>query len=303
MAVKGLLFDIKKFAVHDGPGMRTAVFFKGCPLRCAWCHNPEGISPRPEVLVFSDRCLKECRDCLPLCPQGALKKIKGTIVLDRGRCDGCGACAEGCPAEALRLAGRRYGVAEVMAEIHRDLPFYRQSGGGATFSGGEPLAQPDFLLDLLAACRDGGIATAVDTSGQASFALFERILPLVDLFLYDLKLIDAASHERWTNAGNSLILDNLQRLSRAGAGIAIRVPLVPGVNDSVRELDDLAEFCSSLPCRHPVHLLPFHRGHAAKRRRLGLEATLPAAAAPNGDALQRAAAPFRRRGLDVILGG
>jgi len=300
---KGMIFDVKRFAVHDGPGMRTPVFFKGCPLRCSWCHNPEGISPSPEIMVFADRCLKGCRDCLPLCPQGALKKARGAILLDRSLCDGCGACAEACPAEALRLAGRQAGAAEVMAEIVRDLPFYRRSGGGATFSGGEPLAQPGFLLELLDACREEGISAAIDTSGHAPFALFERILPLVDLFLYDVKLIDAEGHQRWTDAGNSLILGNLDRLSRSGAGIAIRVPLVPGVNDSPRELEALADFSSSLPRRHPVHLLPFHRGHAAKRRRLGLEAALAGTAPPNGEALQRAAVPFRRRGLDVLIGG
>lgn len=303
MATKGILFDIKKFAVHDGPGIRSTVFFKGCPLRCAWCHNPEGISPAPEIMVFSNRCLKGCRDCLPLCPPGALKKAKGTIVLDRTLCDGCGACAAACPGEALRLAGRRLTAAKVMAEIERDLPFYRQSGGGATFSGGEPLAQPDFLRELLLACRDRKIATAVDTSGHAPFSVFKKLLPLVDLFLYDLKLIDDDRHRRFTGVSNRLLLQNLQKLSRAGAELAVRVPLIPGVNDSPRELDSLAAFCAALPRRHPLHLLPLHRGQAAKLRRLGLQATLGETAPPGRAEVDRANAVFRRRGLDVTIGG
>jgi pyruvate formate lyase activating enzyme len=303
MGMKGTIFDIKKFAVHDGPGIRSTVFFKGCPLRCLWCHNPEGISPAPEIMVFSDRCLKGCGDCLPACPQQALSKRRGTIVLDRSRCDGCGACAAACPSEALQVTGRSVGVDEVIGEVARDVPFYRESGGGATFSGGEPLLQPDFLLELLAACRGEKIHTAVDTSGHARFDVFERLLPLVDLFLFDLKTVDDARHRLLTGSGNRLLLENLERLSRAGAPLAVRVPLVPGVNDAERDLEQAADFCAALPRRHPIHILPYHRGYRGKLERLGLPAPLAATLPPDAAQLSRAGEIFRKRDLAVTCGG
>lgn len=300
---RGLIFDVKRFAVHDGPGIRTTVFFKGCPLRCAWCHNPEGISAAPEIMVFSSRCIKGCRSCLPRCPHKALSKRRGSIVLDRGRCDGCGACARACPAEALQRAGREVSVGELIDEISRDVPFFEKSGGGATFSGGEPLQQAGFLRELLSDCRRKGIRTAVDTAGLAPWETFSDLLPLVDLFLFDLKLIDDDRHQRFTGVSNRAILENLQRLSRSGADLAVRIPLVPGVNDGSRDLDALAERCAALGRRHPVHILPYHRGYAGKLKRLGLEDALPAAAPPSARQKERARKAFAGHGLDVIFGG
>ncbi len=303
MNSSGIIFDIKKFAVHDGPGIRTTVFLKGCPLRCAWCHNPEGIACEPEIMVFADRCIRGCRDCLASCPQGALKKVRGVIRLDRGLCDGCGACAEICPAEALQSAGRTVSVPEIMEEAARDIPFYKESGGGVTFSGGEPLSQPAFLRGLLLACRAQGIHASVDTSGHAPFSLFEELLPLVDLFLYDLKLIDDERHRRYTGISNRLILENLKKLSLSGAPLAVRVPLIPGVNDADNDLRALADFCASLPGHHPLHLLPYHRGYVAKRLRLGLDAVLPDTAPPSSELQERAGKVFARNGSTVIIGG
>lgn len=303
MNSKGMVFDIKKFAVHDGPGIRTTVFLKGCPLRCAWCHNPEGVPVAPGIMVFASRCVKGCRDCLAACPSGALKKVHDVIILDRGCCDGCGACVVVCPAEALQSIGRTVSVAEVVEEVARDIPFYRSSGGGVTFSGGEPLAQPQFLRELLLACRAQGIHTAVDTSGHAPFSCFEKLLPLVDLFLYDLKIIDGKRHKSLTGADNRLILGNLRKLSRLRVPLAIRVPLVPGVNDKESDLRALAEFCAALPNRHPLHILPYHRGHAAKRQRLGLDAVLPASAPPSAGLQEKARSIFRQHGSTVIIGG
>ena len=301
--MKGMIFDIKKFAVHDGPGIRTTVFFKGCPLRCLWCHNPEGISVAPEIMVFPDRCLKGCRDCLSACPRQALNKRRGTIVLDRSRCDGCGACAGVCPSEALQATGREMSVSEVMAELARDAPFYRESGGGATFSGGEPLQQPAFLREILSACRDEKIPAAVDTSGHAPFSAFEDVLPLVDLFLFDLKIVDDACHRRLTGVSNRLLLENLQRLSRAGAPLAVRVPLVPGSNDAIRDLEQAADFCAALPGRHPVHILPYHRGYAGKLKRLGRDAPPASCRPPDEPAVHRAREIFLARDLTVTIGG
>ncbi len=311
MATKGVIFDIKKFAVHDGPGIRTTVFFKGCPLRCPWCHNPEGISPRPEIMVFPDRCLKGCRDCIPDCPHGALGKSRGAIVLCRSRCDGCGACARACPTEALQVTGRPVTVGQVMEEIIKDKPFYEESGGGVTFSGGEPMQQPRFLAELLLSCRKQGIRTAIDTSGNAPNAEFERLLPLAGLFLYDLKVLDDERHRRLTGVSNRLLLKNLQRLSEAGAPLALRVPVVPGVNDADNDLQALAGFCAALPNRHPVHILPYHRGYVGKARRLGLAAamapspgTFMAGVLPPATAtMQRAKEIFLREKLTVTIGG
>ena len=303
MEKKGLIFDIKKFAVHDGPGIRSTVFFKGCPLRCLWCHNPEGISSRRQVMVFAGRCLKGCRDCVRACPRGALRKSAGIPALDHALCDGCGACAEKCPADALQMAGRRVGGGEVMAELAKDEPFYRGSAGGVTFSGGEPLRQPAFLLDLLERCRERDFHTTVDTSGLAPYAAFERILPLTDLFLFDLKIVDEPAHRRLTGASNRLILDNLRRLSGSARALAVRVPLVPGCNDAVSDLEQMADLVAGLPAPHPVHLLPYHRGHGGKLRRLGLADPLPSILPPAPEAQQRAAAIFSRRNLTVRIGG
>ncbi len=213
MEKKGIIFDIKKFAVHDGPGIRSTVFFKGCPLRCLWCHNPEGISAAAEVMVFTQRCLASCRICVRACPQKALARIGGRIVLKRDRCRACGLCAEACPAEALRLVGKKVGAGSVLTELAKDSPFYRNSNGGVTFSGGEPLQQPEFLHALLLAAKEQGWHTAVDTCGHAPFSAFAKIMPLVDLFLYDLKCIDPLWHRRLTGVSNALILENLSRLS------------------------------------------------------------------------------------------
>jgi len=303
MEKKGLIFDIKKFAVHDGPGIRSTVFFKGCPLRCLWCHNPEGISPSREVMAFSSRCLSGCRDCIAACPRGAIARNSRGIVLDRPRCDGCGACAEACPAEALQMAGRPVTSTEVMAELAKDEPFYRDSRGGVTFSGGEPLQQPAFLRELLERCRARKFHTAVDTSGHAPFAAFERILPLTDLFLFDLKIVDDRAHKRLTGVSNRLLLDNLRKLSRSGCALAIRVPLVPGCNDAAADLEQLAGFCAALPASHPVHLLPYHRGYGGKIKRLGLADRLPPTAPPAPEARRLAADIFSRRNLTVTIGG
>ena len=193
MQNQGIIFDLKKFAIHDGPGIRSTVFFKGCPLHCLWCHNPEGISPSREVMVFSQRCLADCRACSELCPKKALTKGKKGIVLNRDLCNACGLCAAACPSEALQMVARAVTVDQVMSELAKDAIFYQDSVGGVTFSGGEPLAQIDFLHELLLASKKQGWHTTVDTCGHAPFASFAKIMPLVDLFLYDLKIIDPAN--------------------------------------------------------------------------------------------------------------
>lgn len=256
--MKGMLFDIQRASTVDGPGFRTAVFFKGCNLRCAWCHNPESQSPQPQLLFYQERCTR-CGQCAAACPH-ALKA-----------CTLCGQCAEVCPQEARRLCGAEYSVDKVMKRILPDRLFYQTSGGGVTCSGGECLLQPDFLKALLQACRAEGIHTAVDTAGAVPFHAFEQILPSTDLFLYDVKCMDSARHRQFTGAGNELILDNLARLLRCGKRVWVRVPIVPGVNDTLEEMRALRAFL--LSCGYPerVELLPYHSMGEAKSRALGRE--------------------------------
>jgi pyruvate formate lyase activating enzyme len=303
MQPKGTIFSIKKFAIHDGPGIRSTIFFKGCPLRCAWCHNPEGISPTAEIMVFPDRCLKECADCLNACPKNVLKKRGGTISLERNKCDGCGLCVTVCPAEALQLAGSRVTVMDAVCQLSKDTAFYRNSGGGITCSGGEPLLQPRFLQALLTACRRQNLHTTVDTCGHAPFGDFEKILPLTDLFLYDLKIMDEGKHRRLTGVSNRLLIKNLQKLSLLTPRLAIRIPLIPGANDSAADIAELADFCASLPRRHPVHLLPYHRGGRAKNKRLGQFDSLAETRVPAPAAMQKAREFFLKRKLTVKIGG
>jgi len=255
----GWIFDIKKYAVHDGPGIRTTIFFKGCPLRCWWCHNPEGIAPEPELTFRADRCLDGCRACVGACPERAVTRTAEGVVIDAAACRLHGRCAEICPTDALRIIGREYTVEEILREIEKDRVFYDQSGGGVTFSGGEPLNQIDFLEAVLSACRERGIHTVVDTSGNAPWEHLERIRPLTDLFFYDIKHMDDARHRETTGVSNRLILDNLRALSRAGAEIEIRIPLIPGVNDDEDHIRGLAGFLKGQPGIENIALLPYHR--------------------------------------------
>ncbi|MBN2206455.1 MAG: glycyl-radical enzyme activating protein [Candidatus Aminicenantes bacterium] len=264
----GVVFDVQRYALHDGPGIRTTVFLKGCPLRCLWCHNPEGQLGDPELVVRPERCLAECRACLSACPEKAIRKKAGRVRVDAGACRSCGACAEVCPTGALELAGRRISAADAVAEAARDAVFFEESGGGVTFSGGEPLAQPEFLEEMLKACRDRGLATAVDTCGYVPYEILERIEPLTDLFLYDLKVMDAAKHLKLTGADNALILDNIKRLVRSGARVVVRIPVVPGVNDDEDNIVRTAAFLKSLDSPPPVRLLLYHRLGCVKSRRL-----------------------------------
>ncbi len=297
-----VIFDIKRFAVHDGPGIRTTVFLKGCPLACPWCHNPEGQKFAPELFLRPARCIG-CGKCLPACPQGALTLASGTIALDRGSCDACGTCADVCPTDALETVGRAVTVDELIATIMRDRPFYQESGGGVTFSGGEPLGQPEFLLDLLHACRDRGIHTTVDTSGYAPAETIAAIAELVDLFLYDLKLIDDDAHRRYTGVTNRPILDNLRLLSDIGATVIVRVPVIPGITDSEDNIDGIARFVAALPRPYPVDLLPYHRAGIDKYARLGMPYRLADTPIPSHARMEEIAEIFLRHKLTVMIGG
>lgn len=299
----GRIFNIQRYSLHDGPGIRTVVFLKGCPLRCVWCHNPEGIDPEAEILRHAARCIA-CGRCREVCPaQGAGPvKIEGE---GRGQpaCVRCGACAEACPAEARRLAGRRMTVDEVLAEILRDRPFYEDSGGGATFSGGEPLRQPEFLLALLDACRRREIRTALDTSGCARPDDLFAAARLADVILYDVKTLDDDRHRRYTGVSNRPILENLHALGRRHENIWVRMPLVPGVNDAPEDVEAVVRLAASISGVRQVNLLPYHATGAAKFARLGKAFPGSRLAPPATEAVEQIAAGVQGLGVPVLLGG
>jgi pyruvate formate lyase activating enzyme len=301
-AARGVVFDVMRFSTHDGPGIRTTVFLKGCPLSCTWCHNPESQSARPEALLRPKLCIA-CLACTEACPEGAIRAVDGQAVTDRSICKVCGTCVETCPADARAIAGREMAVDEVLAEIVKDEAFFEESGGGVTFSGGDPLTQSGFLLALLEACKRREIHTTVETAGYAPWATFERIRPFVDLFLFDLKLADPILHRKYTGVDNAPILANLRRLAETGSRIVVRIPLIPGVNDSSSELAAMGAVVAGLPGGVRVDVLPYHRAGAEKYRRLGREYSLDGLAAPSEPQVSTAIDCLRQCGLDVHVGG
>ncbi len=288
-----------RFSLHDGPGIRTTVFLKGCPLRCPWCHNPESQEIAPSLMLFEERCLG-CGDCAAACPSGAIPD-GGGAARPTAACLRCGACAETCPAEARQLCGREMTVAAVVREVERDLAFFEESGGGVTLSGGEPLAQPAFAEALLAAFHERRIHTALDTSGFAARETLLRIARAADLVLYDLKVLDAARHEEHTGVPVAPIIENLQALAATGRPVIVRYPLVPGVNDAVEDVDALACLLLRLGLRR-VDVLPYHRIGIDKRRRLGAAASAEFGT-PAPERVRRVADDLEAKGLSVRIGG
>ncbi|KGO35454.1 hypothetical protein JT06_01670 [Desulfobulbus sp. Tol-SR] len=297
------IFAIKGYALHDGPQIRTTVFFKGCPLSCHWCHNPEGLSPNIEIITLRDRCVG-CGECVVACPQQALA-IDPADGIDRtpALCIACGRCVEVCPALAHAATGWRTSVAAVMAEIEKDRPFYDTSGGGVTFSGGEPLLQPDFLLALLQECGRRRIHRTVDTTGFAPTATVLTIAAETDLFLYDLKMMDSARHLRSTGVDNTLILANLVALCRAGHPVRIRIPLVAGVNDGEDDIRAVLAFLRDLPGITGIDLLPYHGIGRAKYRKLGIDYPGETLTAPDRKHMNSLLGIITGAGFQVTIGG
>ena len=276
------------------------MFLKGCPLRCAWCHNPEGLAAEPEPVLRSDRCLR-CGGCVDACAHGAVTWVEEAPATDRQLCVRCGNCVDACPTGARELAGRTLTVNEVLAEVERDRPFFLESQGGMTVSGGEPLQQPEFLLALLREARARDLHTALDTSGYAPWETLERVRPFVDLFLYDLKLVDDARHRRYTGVSNAPILANLRALAAAGHRIVLRMPVLPGVNDDDDNVRGAAVLAAGLAGLERVALLPYHPLGADKYPRVG-RAEPPAFRTPSPVRMQEIAAILRGHGLTVGTG-
>lgn len=286
-----IITDIKRFAVHDGPGIRTTVFLKGCPLRCIWCHNPEGLSFRSQLAFYRNNCMN-CGECVDACSFGAHKIRENGHVFIREACVACGSCEDRCLGSALTLYGRRMRTEEVLPLLLEDRAFYESSKGGVTLSGGECLCWADFCAELLMCLKENGIHTAVDTCGFVSKENIDKVLPYADIFLYDIKAIDEDVHIKCTGQSNQLILQNLKYIDACGKHIEIRIPYVPGYND--KQIEKIAEFITFLKNVKAVKVLPYHNYAGSKYEALGLESTLPPIL-PTDRQIQQAQAIFHNK--------
>ncbi len=267
--VKAPVFNIQRFCIHDGPGIRTTVFLKGCNLNCWWCHNPEGKQAKPQLMFYANKCLG-CAACVKFCPSGARSIHDGKIVFQRQLCKNCFACVEVCPGEALIRSGEIKTVEEIFQEVIRDKPFYETSGGGVTVSGGEPLLYPYFVKNLFIRLKKNSIPTAIETAGNLPWENFRTVLPWTDLFLYDLKTAEEKSLKQATGASLPLILKNLKSLLKAGAGVLIRIPLVPGFNDLPGQREKMVNLIKEIPGKFQVELLKYNYLASGKYRALNL---------------------------------
>ena len=272
-----LVLSISRMTVHNGPGIRTLVLFKGCPLHCLWCSTPESQSDEPEIAVFSDKCI-HCNECLAVCPARAIRLDRHSVSIDRAACDGCGKCVSVCNAEALRLLGREMTVAELTAELCKDAIVFRHSRGGVTLSGGEPLLQPEFAVPLVKALAEAGIGVGIDTCAYVPRATIERVLPYVDFFLWDVKLVNEPRHRDLTGVSNRRILGNLRFVSQRGVPVYIRIPLIPGYTDGEEDIEAICRLASGLASVVEVDLLPLH--HLGKARYLSLGREYPIEGVP-----------------------
>ena len=297
----GRIFDIQRFSIHDGPGIRTTVFLKGCPLRCIWCGNPESIDPKPQLSYMAAKCIA-CGECFKVCKPNALSKDSaGKAAVNRARCTNCGACAPCCDPKALEMVGRDVEAAEVLDIVLRDRDYYAQSGGGLTLSGGEPLFQPEFAEELLHAAKNRSVHCCVETSGYAAWEVFERLRLVVDLWLFDYKESDPNLHAKFTGRELQTILDRLQQLHDSGANILLRCPMIPQHNARKEHLDGIAALARKLPKLQGVELLPYYDLWRAKLPRLGLKTELPEGVKPpSRETMKEWNGYLRERGVRLV---
>ena len=287
----GTVFEVKRFAVHDGPGVRTVLFLKGCPLRCRWCHNPEGLEPGPQLACYDHKCL-HCGECVQACPRHAHGLVDGKHVIDGTKCVACGACVEVCLGRALKLFGRRFTVEEACRVALEDRAFYRE-GGGVTLSGGEPLLQAEFCAELFKLLKEERIHCAIDTSGAVSWESFAKVLPWTDMFLYDVKHVDDRLHREHVGRSNRQIVENLKHLTEGHVPIEIRIPVIPGFNDDPESVEAIGRFLGGLRGIVGVRLLPYHPA-SSKYGAIRRPDTMPEVEAPSKDRMDAIAAQLGR---------
>ncbi len=296
---QGTILEVKRFSVHDGPGVRTTLFLKGCSLRCRWCHNPESISPQPRLAYYKHKCIN-CGECVSICPADAHTLTDGKHHFARSKCQACGKCEEACLGNALRLYGRKTTVDDALEVAIEDRDFYG-SDGGVTLSGGEPLLQADFCRELLEKLKLEGINTALDTCACVQWTAFEKILPFTDILLVDFKHADTAEHRKLTGQGNELIIDNLKKLSENGAKIEVRVLLIPGCNDSEANFLATGKLLSELRLEK-VKVLPYHAMSRSKYEALDMPDTMPKVEPPNNTTIHSAVNILRDCGINAVSG-
>ncbi len=299
----GLIFDVKRYAINDGPGIRVVIFFKGCNLHCAWCHNPESISPKIEKMYSRAKCMM-CSECAAVCPEKAITLIAKGIITNPELCKLCGKCADVCPTKATEMSGYIKSVDEIMAIIEKERMFFDQSGGGVTFSGGEPILHSEMLIELLDECGKRGIHRAVDTAGLIKTEILLEVAKRTDLFLFDLKMIDSENHKKWTNTSNEKILQNLKILAETGANIFIRIPIIAGVNDDDDNIDKTADFIVKLAGeKKPVNLIPYHNIAQTKYQKLGKANDFVRMMEPTKESLDAMIEKFKCYGIEASIGG
>ncbi|AEA33340.1 glycyl-radical enzyme activating protein [Hippea maritima] len=298
--MKGLIFDIKRYSIHDGPGVRTTVFFKGCPLRCLWCHNPESQKPYQQIIYYEQKCIR-CLTCKAVCKEDAISFTNNKIEINTKRCTMCGKCWQSCPTNALEVVGQYYKTDELIEELTKDSAFFE--GGGITISGGEAFVQYEFLMELIKGLKAKHLHLALDTTGYTDKEKLLSTVEFIDLYLYDLKVMDPAKHKQYTGVDNTIILKNLKALDEKGAQIAIRIPIIPTINDDQENIKATIEFLKQLNNVVSVDLLPYHSMMVDKYKRLKMPFLLGDIKKPSDEEMEELKETFQKEGFKVNIGG
>lgn len=298
--IKGNVFEIERFAVHDGPGIRTIVFLKGCPFKCLWCANPEGQYINQQLIFMKDKCIN-CKRCIAVCPQKAIKILNDNIIQDWGRCNNCFNCVGVCPVGARQIKGYRCTAEDVIEEVVKDIPFYRRSGGGITLSGGDPVAQIDFSSEILKLCKENNINTAIETSGYTNWINFLKIIKYTDLIYIDIKHMNPVKHKLFTGVSNTKILANIEKISKLGKSFIIRIPVISSYNDSDNNIIETCRFSKSLNNLRGIELLPYHKLGKYKYEYLGMDYLLGNVNVPSNKKMKYITKLVKSQGIKCII--